>query len=190
MTIQQLFVRANQELKKVVDQIKDDQWELQMPTGLTSKPANLRETINYHIYDDAWVPEVLGGKTKDEVGDKYDNLKETEDTKSEYATYNQRAIEAVESFTELDRQVHLSYGDYSAREYLQHITLFRGLRVYDIAKLIGTNTTLAEDLLQGMYDEYKPLADGYREYGILPPALEAQDDTDLQIKFLALVGRE
>ncbi len=48
MTIQELFIRANQELAKVVDQIRDDQWGINMPAGLTSKPATLKETINYH----------------------------------------------------------------------------------------------------------------------------------------------
>jgi hypothetical protein len=32
----------------------------------------LRRIINYHAYDDAWVPEVLAGKTIAEVGMKWD----------------------------------------------------------------------------------------------------------------------
>ena len=190
MTTQDLFVRANQELKKVIDQIKDDQWELAMPAGLTSKPANLLTTINYHIYDDAWVPDVLSGKTKEEVGDIYDHLLSTEDTKADYAKYNALAIAAVEPFTELEKITHLSYGDFSAKDYLQHITIFRGLRVYDLAKLIGSSTDMAEDIVQGMWDQYLPLVDGYRQYGILPPALPMDSNTGLQAKFLALVGRE
>lgn len=190
MTIQQLFIRSNQELKKVIDQITDDQWEINMPAGLTSKPADLRQTVNYHIYDDAWVPDVLAGKTKEEVGDKYQSLLATAEIKTEYAKYNARAIEAVEAFNDLDKTTHLSYGDYPARDYLQHITIFRSLRVYDIAKLIGADTTLAIDFVQGLWDEYAPLAEGYRQMGVLPPALEAAEDADLQTKFLALVGRE
>lgn len=189
-SIQQLFVRANQELKKVIDQIGDEQWGLQMPAGLTSKPIDLKGAVNYHAYDDAWVPEVLEGKIKEEVGDKYESVLASDDTKNVYAKYNGLAIKAVEPFAELDLQTHLSYGDYPAREYLQHITLFRGLRSYDIAKLIGVDATLAPDFVQGLWDEYETLADGYREYGILPPALEAPDNADLQTKLLALVGRE
>lgn len=189
MTIQQLFVRANQELKRVIDQIGEEQWELNMPPGVTSKPSNLRNAVNYHIYDDAWVPDVLDGKTKEQVGDRYEPLRASENTLDDYATYNQRAIDEVTGFAELDRVTHLSYGDFPARDYLQHITLFRALRVYDIAKLIDVDTTLADDFVQGLWDEYSPVANDYRQFGILPPALPEPEGADVQTKFLCLAGR-
>ena len=43
-----------------------------VPTGMTRQPATLRETINYHAYDTAWVPDTLAGKTIEEVGSTYD----------------------------------------------------------------------------------------------------------------------
>jgi len=190
MTIQQLFIKANQELKQVVEQIKDDQWDISLPEGLSSKPATLKEAINYHIYDDAWVPDVLAGKTKEEVGDKYNDLLTTADTKTEYTKYNQRAIEAVETFENLDKTVHLSYGDFKAREYLQHITIFRSLRFYDIGKLIGMSPKFDPEFALGLLKEYEPLADSYRQFGILPAKLEAPVEADAEAKFLALTGRE
>ena len=37
------------------------------------RPVTLREIINYHAYDDAWVPDMLTGRTMDEAGrDKFD----------------------------------------------------------------------------------------------------------------------
>ncbi len=189
MTIQELFIRSNQELKKVIDQITDNQWEIEMPAGLTSKPANLRQTVNYHAYDDAWIADVLAGKTKDEVGDKYEYILAVTNTKDEYAKQNALAIEAVQSFEDLDKMVHLSYGDFSAHDYLQHIISFRGLRAYDIAKLIGTDTTMANDLIQGLRDEFSPVIEDYRKMGIFPPAIEVADDADEQTKLLALFGR-
>ena len=189
MTTQQLFVKANEELKKVIDQIRVDQWDLQMPEGLTSKLATLLESVNYHTYDDAWVGDVLSGKTKEEVGDVFEHLLTSKNTKEDYDRCNLLAIAAVESYEDLDKIVHLSYGDFTAREYLQHITIFRVLRVYDIAKLIGCDTTLAPDLLQGMWEQYATLVDGYRQYGILPAALKVDESADSQTKFLALVGR-
>jgi hypothetical protein len=189
MTIQELFIRCNEELKKVVDQVADDQWNIQMPPGLTSQPASLRESVNYHAYDDAWVPDVLAGKTKEEVGNVYEPILAASDTKGEYAKYNARAIEAVRSFTALDSVTHLSYGDFPARDYLQHIISFRGFRTYDIAKLIGANTTMTDDLVQGLWDEFTPVIEGYRQLGIFPPALQVSSEADLQTKLLALVGR-
>lgn len=189
MTIQELFIRSNEELRKVIDQITDEQWDIQMPPGLTSKPATLRESVNYHTYDDAWVPDVLAGKTKAEVGDIYEYLLNSDDTKINYDKFNDSAIQAVRDFADLDKIVHLSYGDFSARDYLQHIISFRGFRTYDIAKLIGVDTKIAEDLVLGLWDEFAPVIDSYRQMGIFPPPIEVSDDADLQTKLLALVGR-
>lgn len=190
MTIQELFIRSNEELKKVIDQINDNQWNLNMPAGIVSKPASLREAVDYHTYDDAWVPDVLAGKTKEEVGDKFESTLSSNDPKGEYAKYNAAAIEAVGDFEDLGKTVHLSYGDYPAQEYLQHIISFRGFRVHDIAKLIGANTKMADDLVQGLWDELLPEIENYRRMGVFPPAIEVPKDADLQTKLLALVGRE
>ena len=118
MSIQELFIMSNQALRKVVAQITDDQFDTPMPPGLSRKPGTLADAVRYHTYDDAWVPDVLAGKTKEEVGDTYESLLSTDkkDILANYATYAQRAIEAVQGFTELDRTTHLSYGDFPAKE--------------------------------------------------------------------------
>ncbi len=192
MTIQELFIRSNEELKKVIDQITDTQWSKDMPAGTTSKPATLHKAVNYHAYDDAWVPDVLDGKTKAEVGDKYEAILTTDqaDTISVYAKYNALAIQKVRGYADLDKIVHLSYGDFSAHDYLQHIISFRAFRTYDIAKLIGVDTKLPDDLVQALWDEFTPVIESYRQMGVFPPAIEVPEDSDLQTKLLALVGRE
>lgn len=189
MTIQELFIRANEELKKVIDQIRDDQWSIDMPEGLSSKSSNLHQAINYHIYDDAWVPDILIGKAKEEVGDAYEELFLTQNTKETYATYNARANDAVRVFTDLENVTHLSYGDFPAREYLQHITLFRALRSYDIANLIEIASPMEPSFVQGLITEFTPHVEQYRQFGILPPALEVPSGADPQTVFLAMIGR-
>lgn len=191
MTIQELFIRSNEELKKVIDQISEQQWDLVMPAGTTSKPATLHASVNYHAYDDAWVPDVLDGKTTKEVGDTYEPILATSkpDTLGIYAKYNALAIEKVRGYTDLDTITHLSYGDFSAHDYLQHIISFRGIRIYDIAKLIGADTTMADDLVQGLWDEFTPVIESYRQMGVFPPTVEVPEDSELQTKLLALFGR-
>lgn len=189
MTIQELFIRSNQELQKVINQIKDDQWSIQMPEGLTTNPTTLRQAVAYHAYDDAWVPDILDGKTADQVGDRFEAILNLKDPTHDFATYSALAIASVQGFTDLTKTTHLSYGDFPARDYLQHITSFRGLRVYDIAKLIGADTTMADDFVQGMWDEFSPIAEDYRQMGVFPAAIEVAENADLQTRFLALVGR-
>jgi uncharacterized protein (TIGR03086 family) len=190
MTIQELFIASNQALGTVIAQIKDDQWDMQMPEGTSSKPTTLGAAVRYHTYDDAWVPDVLEGKTKEEVGEMYESLlTSVNDIQSEYAQYNQRAIEAVASFTDLERVTHLSYGDFPAKDYLQHIISFRAFRSYDIAKMIGIDTTMDTELVDGLLAEFAPVAGAYRQMGVFPPAIEVADDASPQAKLLALIGR-
>jgi hypothetical protein len=189
MTIQALFIMSNQALQKVVAQITDDQWDLALPKGMSRKPMTLAEAIRYHTYDDAWVPDVLAGKAKEEVGDVYEPLLTAEAIQANFNKYNERAIVAVRGFDDLDRITHLSYGDFPAREYLQHIVSFRAFRSYDIAKLIGADSTMADDFVQGLLDEFSPVIEGYRKMGVFPPAIAVSSDASPQTKLLAMVGR-
>lgn len=189
MTIQELFIASNQELRKVIDQIADDQWDLAMPAGTSMNSTNLRDAVRYHTYDDAWVPDVLAGKTAEEVGDIYESLRTNENVKANYDHYNEIAINAVQDFSDLSRITHLSYGDFTARDYLQHIVSFRAFRSYDIAKLIGVDTTMPDDFVDALLEEFTPVIEGYRQMGVFPPAIEVPDDASPQTKLLAMVGR-
>lgn len=191
MTEQDVFILADQALKAVVEQIRDDQWDLVVPDDMTRKPGiTLRELINYHAYDDAWVPDVLAGRTIEEVGDKYAGDLLGDHPKLNFASIVETAVLAVRAFDDPDRTVHLSYGDWPAREYLKHITSFRGLRTHDIAKLIGTDTTLPPDLVQGLWDEIAPSAEEWRQLGVYGPAVAVAEDAPLQDRLLGLTGRQ
>jgi uncharacterized SAM-dependent methyltransferase len=192
MTIQELFMASNKALHQAVTQIRDDQWDLSLPPGTSNKPTTLADAVRYHTYDDAWVPDVLAGKTKEEVGAIYEDIliAAVEAIKTNYEQYNLRAMDAVRQFDDLDRITHLSYGDFPAREYLQHIVSFRAFRSYDIAKLIGANTEMAPEFVQALMDEFSPVVDGYRQMGVFPPAKEVAEDASPQAKLLAMVGRD
>jgi uncharacterized protein (TIGR03086 family) len=190
MTIKEVFIQSNAALKKVVDQISEDQWELDMPEGTSSRPAKLKEAVNHNTYDDAWVPDVLDGKTIEEVGDKYDFLKTNDEVIENYDKYNKIASETVNNFSDLEKVTHLSYGDFPAKTYLQHIVSFRAFRAYDIAKLIGVDSKLDDDLVDALLEEFTPVIESYRQMGVFPPAKEVAEDASKQAKLMAMVGRD
>ena len=191
MNEKDVFILADEALKSVVDQIRDDQWEQRVPDDMSARRPGLtlRQIINYHAYDDAWVPDVLAGRTIEEVGDRYDGDLLGDHPKPNFAAIVETAVLAVRAFDDLDRTVHLSYGDYPAREYLRHITSFRGLRVCDIAKFIGADTTMSDALVQGLWDEIAPDAEQWRQMGVFGPAVAVLDSAPLQDRLLGLTGR-
>lgn len=197
MREQDLFVAADQALNDVVDQIRDDQWSQHMPSdfatmGGGAERLTLREVINYHAYDDAWVPDTLSGRTMEEVGkDKYSGDLLGDDPKATFASLVQRACAAVEALSDedLERTTHLSYGDFPAREYLWHISTFRGLRAHDIAAVIGASTRLPDDLVEGLWHLLEPHAEEWRKMGVFGPRVDVPADAPLQDRLLGLTGR-
>ncbi len=192
MDIRSTFVIAEHALAGVVAQIKPAQWDMVLPVGMTSKPVTLHETINYHIYDDAFVPDTLAGKTIAEVGEAYAGDLMGADYMASWNGYMEKAVAAVQALTDadLDRTVHLSYGDFKVREYLEHITLYRGFRVFDLATFIGVDATMPPGLVQGLWDYVSAEGDMLRQMHVLGPIVEVADSASLQDRLLGLAGRK
>jgi hypothetical protein len=192
MIITDLFVASEHALTKVVDQIQPDQWSLEVPVYVTPKGGTLRTIINYHAYDDAWVPDVLAGKTAVEVGTKYDGDLLGTDAKASWHLIVNKAIVAVQALTsaDLEKNTHLSYGDFPAKEYLRHIVSFRAFRAIDLARFIGVDDQLDPEFVQGLWDAFLPDVDAWRQMGVFGPAIAVADGASLQERLLGLVGRQ
>jgi hypothetical protein len=191
MSEQRIFVLSEQALANVIDQIRDGQWEQMKPEWFQTGgqgDASLREIVNYHAYDSVWVPDVLAGKTIAEVGDAHEHVKT--DPGVDYRGASERAVAAALALDDPDKIVHLSYGDFPAREYLKHTTSLRGFRAYDIARWIGADTRLPDELVQGMWDEFAPEVETWRAMGVFGAAISVPNDAPLQDRLLGLVGRD
>jgi hypothetical protein len=195
LTEPQVFVLADHALNDVVAQIQDDQWAMEMPpsfaTRVTDHRPTLREIINYHAYDDAWVPDMLAGKTMAEAG--LENFKGDllgEEPKLRFVEIVEKACAAATELDDLDRTVHCSFGDFPARGYLWQANMFRGLRAHDIAKVIGIDFELPDALLQGLWDEISPQAEEWRAIGVFPAAVAVSDGAPLLDRLLGLTGRD
>ena len=195
MTEQEVFILADRALNDVVAQIADDQWSMGMPPTFarreSAEPPTLREIVNNHAYDDAWVPDMLAGKMMDEVGkDKFKGDLLGADPKKAFSAIVDKACASVRIFDSPDMTVHTSFGDFPARSYLAQITYYRGLRVHDIAKVIGVDPTLSDELVRGLWDVLSPVADEWRGYGVFPAAVPVPADAPLHDRLLGLTGRD
>jgi len=194
------FVKADQALVSVVDQIPDDRWDEQVPSDFPrydDRAYTFRQILDYQAYDEAWIPDMLAGRTIDEVGsDSYGDPHGSDllgDSPAQgFRDLADQAIDAVEALDEADlddRIVHYSYGDYPAREALWHAIVFRFTRAYDLAKAIGIDATLPEDLVSATWRIVEPNADEWRAIGVFGPAVDVPDTAPLQDRLLGLTGR-
>lgn len=190
----EVFVLADRALNDVIQQVKDDQWTMAMPAdfalrGVDHTPT-LREVVNYHAYDDAWVPDMLAGRTMDEAGrDKFDGDLLGADPKSSFAAIVDTACAAAAELDDPDRIVHCSFGDFSAREYFWQINGFRGLRTHDLALVIGVESRLPDELVQGIWDEISPHVEEWRAIGVFPAAVPVPESAPLLDRLLGITGR-
>src|SRR5580704_8898300 len=138
----EVFVLADRALAGVVAQIDPGQWGVSLPptfaTSSRDTVPTLREIINYHAYDDAWVPDMLAGRTMDEAGAaKFDGDLLGSAPAERFGAIVDQACAAAGAVKDYDAAAHLSFGDYSVREYFWQINSFRALRAHDIARVIG-----------------------------------------------------
>jgi len=187
-------VLADRALDGVIAQVRDDQWAMEMPEGFFTRATDhrpvLREVVNYHAYDDAWVPDMLAGRTMDEVGrERFRGDLLGDDPKGSFAAIVERACAAALALEDLDRTVHCSFGDFPARGYLWQVTSFRAFRTHDLARVLGVDPTLPPDLVQGLWDEFVPRAEEMRRIGVFRQPVPVPDDAPLQDRLVALTGR-
>lgn len=191
---QDVFCWADEALLAVVEQVGPQDWERQMPDDfatLAPGPITLREVLGYHAYDDAWVPDMLAGRSMAEVGeDAYrgELLPRGQEVEA-FRGLVERACAAAQALTDPDRVVHCSFGDFRAQEYLWQVNSFRGLRAVDIARVIGADDTLPQPLVEGLWEEISPHAEEWRAIGIFPAAVPVAPDASLQQRLLGLTGR-
>jgi uncharacterized protein (TIGR03086 family) len=195
MSEPEVFVEADQALLEVIEQIDDRQWAEVLPDWFmrsdSQRDVSLRQLIEYHAYDEAWVPDMLAGRTMDEADkEKFSGDLLGDDPIANYRRLARAAQDAARSHTDLDRVVHCSFGDYPAREFLWQANYFRGIRAYDVAKLIGTDPHLSPALVQGLWEELSPHAEEWRTIGVFKKAVEVPEDASLLHRLVALTGRQ
>ncbi len=196
MPVTVVFVRSDRALERVVMQVRDDQWDRPMPPDFATMrpegepPPTLREVVSYHASDEAWIPDMLAGRTMEEVGPTaYDGDLLGTDPKAAFARLVDQGVAAAEQVDDLERPVHFSYGDWSTEEALWHVTSFRALRAVDLARVIGADDALEPDLVQALWDGFSARAEQWRQFGVFPDPIEVADDAPLQQRLLALTGR-
>ena len=191
----EVFVLADRTLDGVVQRIRDEQWSMVMPENFLTRVSDhrptLREIIDYHAYDDAWIPDMLAGRSMREVGEdafKGDLL--GANPKGNFSNIVNTACAAALALNDLDRTVHCSFGDFPARDYFLQINLFRGSRAHDIARVLGIDPQLPEELVQALWEEVSPHAEEWRKIGVFPAAVPVPESAPLLSRLLGLTGRQ
>jgi uncharacterized protein (TIGR03086 family) len=184
-----LFLMADAALRDVIDRIHPDQLELPVPAewSRTTDPT-LLDVLEAHAFDEAWVPDVLAGRTVEEVGDAYAGDLLGGDPLAKYDELNDRATVAANQPLVADDIVHLSYGDFPVSAYFEHIATYRAFQAWSIAKLVGLDYSLPPELVEALWEVVVPQIDDWRAMGVFGPEVAVPDDADRETQLLGKTG--
>ncbi|CAM4104807.1 TIGR03086 family protein [Kibdelosporangium persicum] len=190
----EVFLRAETALLSVYAQLRDEHWDTIFPPIFdmegANKPLPVRQVVNHHVYDDAWIPDMLAGRTMDEVGrDRYDGDLLGDDPHGNIQRFADAAMAAARKADDRDWMVHCGYGDVPAWDYFWQLNIARGLAAHDLARHIGVPSPITEELARGMYEGTAPSADMWHSFGVFRTPVAVAEDASWRDRFLALTGR-
>ena len=186
MTEQEAFERADACFLGVLGKVGENQWKDPTPNpgwSVTNLVGHIMEGI-------VWVEHVLSGATIEAAGDKFSGDLLGDDPVAAARRACQEAESAVSEADNLGATVHLSYGDVPARTYLRHQIIDITIHTWDLSRGIGIDEKLDSELVAVVFEWFKPEAEGWREAGLLKPAVPVPADADVQTRLLGLAGRQ
>ncbi|MGY4859794.1 hypothetical protein [Cryobacterium sp. AP23] len=189
MKQKELFLQADAALRSVIDRITPDQLSQPAPAEWSFTPdPTVRDILAAHARDEAWVPDVLLGRTIEDAGGTYDGDLLGDDPIARYDRINDIATAAVNEDLDPDKTVHMSYGDYPLSEYLEHISIYRAFQAWSIARHLGWDYSLPEPLVELLWEVVGPHVEEFRAMGVFPPEIEAPAGADRETLLLCRVG--
>jgi len=181
----QLHHRGAELFASHVHAISADGWPAPTPCAEWS----VHDLVNHLVNEELWVPELLAGRTIDEVGNRFDGDLLGDDPVAAWDDAAAAAQDAIAERGAMERTVHLSFGDFSAAFYTMQVFSDLLIHSWDLARAIGRDDTLPGDLMAACWGFNRPMADTLRASGAFGDEVDVSPDADQQTKLLAFFGR-
>jgi len=181
-----LFRRAVEGFGRHVHAVGPGQWH--DPTPDTE--WDVRMLVNHVTVEQLWVPPLMAGASVADVGDRLAGDQLGDDPAVTWQRAVQASLAAFSADGALDATVSLAGGDQPAAAYCWEMTTDALIHSWDLARGVGADDTLDPELAGLVYERTLPVAAHLQETGLFAPPVPVPDDAPLQIKVLALFGRD
>ena len=181
----EVHARALDRTAAIVRAIRADHWD----SPSNCDPWSVRDLVNHVVSGNLWVPELVGGRTIEEVGDRLDGDVLGDDP---MAAYLASAVVAAAAFREdgaLERPTAVSYGPVPGAVYCGHRFLDVLVHGWDIAVSSGQPTVLDPELVLACIEVVEPQAEALAASGAFGSHVDIAPDAGPQTRLLAMVGR-
>jgi uncharacterized protein (TIGR03086 family) len=150
----------------------------------------VRELVNHVVTDQAWVADMLAGRTVAEVGDIYDGDQLRDDPLGAWEEASSTARAAWVQPGAVERTVHLSYGDERAEDYGWQMTLDLTVHGWDLATALGAHPDIPDDLAEALLAYVEPQRPAWSGTGLFAEPVPVPADAAPATRLVALLGRQ
>lgn len=181
----ELFERAVSGFERHVRSVDPTQWHNPTPCD----DWDVRVLVNHVTVEQLWAVPLLRGATVDEVGDRFDGDQLGDDPIAAWTTAADQSRSAFGAPGTLDGVVSLSGGERPTADYCWEMTVDALIHSWDLARGIGADETMDDELVALTYERTLPIAEHLHETGLFAPPVQVDDGATLPVKLLALFGR-
>lgn len=177
-----------------------------VPPGAWEAPTpcrdwDVRALVNHLTVEHLWVPPLLAGLTRDDIGPRFDGDQLGVDPVTRWTATARRSRDAWNRPAIWSTTPMLSFGPTPAGEYAFQLTADLLLHGWDLARAIDAagrlpgDTTSARtvgnnrELVRWVYDALSAQIDAWRVVGIFADPVTVRDDADDWTRLTALSGR-
>lgn len=147
----------------------------------------VRDLVTHVIEEQQWVPHLLQGSTVFEAQRKI--LPLGTDLRAEWRLYSLAATSAWEEVS-VDALVQLSYDTVPVTDYLREQVSDVAIHSWDLARAVGAPEDLDPQLVDAVWTVFEPQRDTLSASGLYALPVPLSDDSPLQLRLLALTGRD
>jgi uncharacterized protein (TIGR03086 family) len=148
----------------------------------------VRALVNHLTYEDKWTAPMLAGATIAEIGDQFEGDLLGDDPVGAFAMASREAADAAAQ-TDSSQIVHLSFGDFPAREYLYQLAADHLIHAWDLAAATDGDRQLDPEVVADVADWFADREADYRAGGAIGPRVAVSSD-DPQDRLLGGFGRD
>lgn len=184
-TLLEQYTHALEEFDTRLQKVSEDHWSL--PTPCTR--WDVRALVSHVVDETRWAPFLLEGGQVEEAGDRFSGDPLGSDPREAWRSASAAALQAFSAPGALERQVSVSYGHTSARDYLWQMTVDLAIHAWDLARAIGGDERLNPELVRRIGAEAEKNLDDMARSGLFDRPVSVPAHADLQARTLALFGR-
>jgi uncharacterized protein (TIGR03086 family) len=173
--------KAHREFARRLEAVTD--WAAPTP----NTDWDIAELVRHVTEEQQWVPHLLQGKTVEEAQAALEPL--GDDLVAEWRRYSREATDAWANAPR-DATVQLSYDTVTVDDYLREQVSDVTIHSWDLARAAGADEKLDDQLVEAAWTIFEPQRDTLAASGLFANPVDIGEDAPLQLKLLALTGRD